>query len=82
MATVSVKVCDKCGERSRPTTSFSIESGPRRATVDLCDEHGTPLTGFLDQFNVAKRPASRVRITPKYQEYLGTIDDVEQSKTA
>jgi hypothetical protein len=83
VATVTMLVCDICKSAERPATNYSVEGGGRRATVDLCDEDGASLREVLDKFSVTRRRgAGTARTSPRFEEYVGTMEDVETAKAA
>lgn len=81
MVEVTVRVCNVCQDRARETKRYTVgdESG-RGAEVDLCEEHGEPLEGFLGEppkrgpKGPQKRSSgrSRIQVTP--------IEEVERLK--
>lgn len=62
---VRVRVCDVCGEVSRPTREYKVQRDDKATVgVDLCSRHAAPLEVFL-----AKREGSEP--LPDVEEHEG-----------
>lgn len=72
--------CDICG--ATPAASYSVESGTRRARVDLCPEHSRDLEKVLTNWEIRPegQSISGVRDTAMYFEYFATMEEVEEEK--
>lgn len=76
MATVTVTVCDRCGQQG-DTERYEIKKGARKAQVDLCADDSTALEGLLDEFPAAP---VRQRQTRQRERKVVTIEEIEAMK--
>jgi len=86
MATVTLTVCDTCSAQEDITT-YTVEAGGRIGVADLCPEHATALSAFLNDHAVAPQagvPKGRgtYRHTGRYRSTISTLEEIEASKRA
>lgn len=55
--TISVRLCDKCKSKDRPTTRYTLaQAGAEPRERDLCDEDAAPLTAIFGDDLAAQGP--------------------------
>lgn len=79
MVKVRVSACDICG--ATPAVGYGVESGTRRARVDLCPEHSIELERILSDWEIrSEASTSDIRDTARYFEYFATMEEVEEDR--
>lgn len=82
MVSVSVTVCDVCGEVGRDTSTYRVENKDTRqqGTFDLCSRHAQPLETLLNrEAPAAVAPARRAGRKPRALK-VTTLDEIEAKK--
>lgn len=74
-----ITVCDVCEDPNRSTVAYRITSGDRKASVDLCDEHGKPVESLLMPAVAAVQPTRRRR---SLGARVTTIEEIEKTAKA
>lgn len=64
--TMRVRRCDVCGSEESPASPYRLGrlgENPRTETVDLCDEHATPVEELIESRPVAVKRGRRAVVT-------------------
>lgn len=84
---ISMTVCNVCKDPNRSTLSYSVsKDGGRRISLDLCEEHGSPIDALIAESEAPQAQAvakSRARRAGgKTRTPILTMDEIEKRKGA
>jgi hypothetical protein len=79
---VTVTVCDICEDRNAETKRYEVKEGGRKVAVELCEQHGQPLEGYLARTPTPAKKVAQKRsaATRKRTPRVTSIEEIEKLK--